>query len=147
MKASKDLKSVIELLADKNHHLEKFYSLNDSQIEAFVAGQYEGLEVFYRTREGLLDVIRKIDDMIEVSNDIPLEGAAVDAVLKQKIVAFLQKKNSLVAKILEQDLQIISAIESAKSKVIKELAQVRGAKKAIGAYKSGTSNSSLDEEA
>ncbi len=147
MKSSETPQTVVELLCEKNFYLEKFYSLNESQLEFIQAHRFEGLETFYRTRDGILDIIRKIDELVDTSYDIPKSLADVDQVMKGQIIECLQIKNNLVAKILEQDLQILSAIESAKSFVIKELAQVRGARKAIGAYKSGPANKRLDEEA
>ena len=70
------MKTITELLKDKNHHLEKFHRLNEAELENFTAGEFKNLESFYATREGLLEVIKKIDDMIEHSND---EVVVVDA--------------------------------------------------------------------
>lgn len=147
MKSSEAPQTVVELLCEKNFYLEKFYSLNESQLEFIEGRKFDGLETFYRTRDGILDIIRKIDELVESSDDMPKDANAVDPILKKQIVECLQIKNNLVTKILEQDLKILSAIEQAKSYVIKELAQVRGARKAIGAYKSGQANKRLDEEA
>jgi len=137
----------IELLCEKNIHLEKFFRANEVQLRNIRTGNFEGLDSFYKMREGILEIIRKIDEMIERASDIPKPDAAIDEELRRQIIVCLQHKNILVNKILEQDLQILSAIETAKSQVIKELAQVRGVRKALGGYKSGKPKKRLDEEA
>jgi hypothetical protein len=139
--------SIIDILNEKNQCLEKFHSLNEAELENFAHGNFDHLETFYGSREGLLDVIKKIDDMVERSNDVPLETAEIDGSIKRAIMEILQYKNDLVSRILEQDLKILSAIESAKSNIIKELSQVRATKKALGSYKSGPAPKRLNEEA
>jgi hypothetical protein len=139
--------TIIDMLTEKNQCLEKFFRLNEAELENFSAGDFDNIEAFYATREGLLAIIKKIDDMIEKSNDIPQESEQIEPQIKKAILESLQYKNDLVNRILEQDLRILSAIESAKSTIIRELTQVRSAKKAIGSYKSGQKNQRLDEEA
>lgn len=142
------MKQVIQLLEDKNMHLEKFFRANEAELENFSAGNFDNLEDFYRIREGLLEVIRKIDDMIEASNNAPDQNVLIDEQERRLVMSALQYKTDLVNRILEQDLCILSAIETAKSDIIKELAQVRSARKAIGSYKSGAGSAKrVDEEA
>jgi len=141
------MKSIIDLLTEKNNCLEKFYRLNEAEIEKFAMGEFEKVELFYASREGLLDIIKKIDDMIETANDIPLDAVDIEPQMKKAVLSALHYKNDLVNRILEQDLRILSAIEDAKSNIIKELSQVRTVKKAIGSYKSGNKNTRLDEKA
>ena len=139
--------SIIQLLQEKNNNLEKFYRLNEAELENFAAGDFNHLEEFYSNREGLLTVVKKIDDMIEKSNETAAAGETISAEQKLIIHKALQYKNDLVNKILAQDLEILSVIEIEKSNMIKELTQVRATKKALGSYKSGTKKSNLDEEA
>lgn len=139
--------TIIEMLTEKNQCLEKFYRLNESELENFSAGTFDNIENFYATREGLLDIIKKVDEMIETSNSSTDDVGPISAEDKKNILSALQYKNDLVNRILEQDLRILSAIEEAKSNIIKELTQVRSAKKAIGSYKSGQKANRLDEEA
>ncbi|MCB0349614.1 MAG: hypothetical protein KDD38_00425 [Bdellovibrionales bacterium] len=141
------MKSIVDLLNEKNLHLDKFYRLNESELEKFNCGEFEGLEVFYSTREGILQIIKKIDEMIEDSNDMVEDVKDVSGQEKKSILQSLQYKKDIVARILEQDLQILSAIEKEKSSIIKELSQVRTTKKALGSYKSGGQKTRLDEEA
>ena len=139
--------TIIEMLTEKNQCLEKFYRLNESELENFSAGTFDNIENFYATREGLLDIIKKVDEMIETSNSSTDDVGPISAEDKKNILSALQYKNDLVNRILEQDLRILSAIEEETSNIIKELTQVRSAKKAIGSYKSGQKANRLDEEA
>lgn len=137
---------IANLLEEKNQHLEKFYEMNQSELNKFNAGDFDGLEDFYSKREGLLAVIRKIDDMIEDSNEqvYPQDVTAED---KKRILKALSYKNEIVTLILAQDLQVLSIIEQEKSDIIKDLSQVRSARKALNGYRSGDSVNRLNEEA
>jgi hypothetical protein len=139
------MKEVIQLLKEKNHFLEKFYRLNEVELLNFVEGKFEGLEVFYNQREGLLDMIKKVDEMIDNSGINAILPDEIQAVDKREILNCLSLKNELVTRILSQDLQILSYIETVKSQIIKELSQVRAARKVMG-HRSGGGNRRLDEE-
>ncbi|RME14216.1 MAG: flagellar protein FliT [Bdellovibrio sp.] len=141
------MERALEILEEKNKHLEKFYSLNESEMLNFANGNFDGLEDFYDAREGILEMIKRMDHMLEKENIENISPQEVSPVLKKRFLKALSYKNDLVTRILSQDLQILSYIESAKSKIISELAQVRAAKKAVGAYKSFSSKNRLDEEA
>lgn len=138
--------SIIDLLHEKNNCLEKFYRINEAQIDSLTRSDFANLETFYLDREGLLALIRKIDEMIEHSNQIPLDAEEIDAAMRGVVTQALHYKSELISRILEQDLKILSAIENAKSTIIKELSQVRATKKALGSYKSRQSSARLDEE-
>lgn len=141
------MKSIAELLDEKNQYLEKFYRLNEAEIEKFTSGEFNNLESFYGSREGILALIKKVDEMIEDSSEAANINESVTDDVKKIIFNCLKHKNKLVEKILEQDLRILSAIENEKSNIIKELSQVRTTKKALSSYKSGGPKSRLDEEA
>lgn len=139
---------IIDLLNDKNFCLEKFYRINETELNNFKIGQFDHLERFYKNREGLLNIIKKIDEIVEERSFTgeDLDFIENDSEMKKQIAQAFEYKNEIVNKILAQDLEILSAIESAKSQIIKELTQVRTAKKAIGSYKSGQTTNNLDEE-
>ena len=138
--------STMDILNEKNMHLEKFYRLNETELEKFTADDFSSLDEFYKMREGILDIVRKLDEMLERAS-VDMDPAAIDEKFKKEILAALDYKNNLVTRILEQDLRILSVLENAKSNIIKELAQVRGARKAIGAYHSGRSKTRINEKA
>lgn len=137
---------IIALLNEKNHYLEKFYSLNETELVNFAQGQFENLESFYQTRERILEVLRYVDSQIEKIND---ETQALDGIVESERVQVkeaLRIKDQYVAKIIEQDIQVLSCIETAKNSIIRELQDVRRNRKGISGYKSKTFNQRLDEE-
>ncbi len=138
--------SAIDIINEKNSHLEKFYRLNEAELERFTAGDFAGLDEFYKSREGILDIVRKLDEMLERTS-AEVNPSSISEQSKKEVLNALDFKNQLVTRILEQDLRILSVLESAKSEIIKELTQVRSARKAIGAYHSGRNKSRLNEKA
>jgi hypothetical protein len=141
------MENIISLLQDKNYHLQRFHEMNETELMNFVEGKFDNLEVFYNSREAILDLIRCIDRLIEQCNLIEINPESVSSEQRRHIGQALAKKNDLVTKILAQDLQILSVLEATKSNIIKELSQVRATRKAVGAYKSSGPDPRLDEEA
>lgn len=139
--------TIINLLKDKNYHLEKFLQLNEGELLNFTEGNFDGLEVFYQSRETILDLVRCIDRLIEAAAATQSDASAVSNAHKREIMACMNAKNDLVTRILAQDLQILSVIEQEKSSIIKELRTVQAGKKAISGYKSGDAPNKLDEKA
>ena len=58
---------IIDLINHKNHFLEKFYSLNETELLNFIKGNFDNLEKFYETREKILENIRYIDNQIDIN--------------------------------------------------------------------------------
>ena len=141
------METIINLLKDKNYHLEKFLQLNEGELLNFTEGNFDGLEVFYQSRETILDLIRCIDRLIDAAAGSHGDAPVVSDQHKREMIAAMNIKNDLVQRILAQDLQILSVIEQEKSSIIKELRQTQGAKKAVGAYKSGDAPNKLGEKA
>jgi hypothetical protein len=141
------MNAVMTLLNDKNEHLHKFLQLNEDELVNFMQGNFDNLEIFYQSRETILDLIRCIDGLVEVALKDNPDAGDISSDGKKELLKTLARKNDLVTQILAQDLQILSVIEQAKSDIIKDLRQVQSAKKAVGAYKSGETKNQLDEEA
>ncbi len=140
------MSQVLSLLEEKNRNLAKFYQMNEIEMTRIAEGNFDELENFYRNREGILDLIRTIDTLTEVASKETMDQD-IDDNQRVQVMDLLDQKNELVTQILEQDLRILSLIEQAKSNIIKELGQVRLARKAISGYQSGTTKTQLDEEA
>src|SRR4051812_598048 len=103
------MEKLVNLMTEKNHYLEKFYSLNAEELVNFGDGNFENVESFYRARDKILDLIRTIDEMIDVEAKqvaTPLEADAKTVVEK-----LLGQKDEWVTAILSQDLQVLSWIE------------------------------------
>lgn len=137
---------IITLLNEKNHYLEKFYSLNEVELVNFVQGQFDNIETFYQTRERILEVLKYVDAQIE---KVQSEMSAIDQIaLSDRIQAqeALAIKDEYVMRIIEQDIQVLECIELAKNSIIKELQETRHAKKVMGSYKAKSFTQRLDEE-
>lgn len=128
---------LIQFLNEKNHFLEKFYSLNETQINRLEGGLFDELEKFYNQREDLLKILKYIDAEIHQAHMVhkDITGHFNDQ-QKIEIRAAMQVKEIYVKKILDQDLQVLGLIDDAKSQIIKELQDIKRAKKALTGYKS-----------
>lgn len=135
---------ILELIEHRNHHLEQFYSLNETELDNISRLDYSNLELFYNSREKILEAIRYIDSEMEVEQKKDLQLTDTD---KKEISSGLAIKEEYVTRILAQDLEILSCIESAKSSIIRELQEMKRARKAVSSYKSPNFAKRIDEEA
>ena len=138
---------IIDLLQEKNHYLEKFYSLNETELINFSSGNFDKLEHFYNTRERILEIVKYIDGQLDnIQNDLQTVSNASpeDRLTIRQAMAV---KDEYVTRIIDQDLEVLACIEAAKSNIIRELQDVRRVRKAVGGYKSPTFDKQLDEEA
>lgn len=128
---------LIQLINEKNHFLEKFYSLNEMQIERMNAGQFEDVEQFYNQREDLLKIIKYVDSQIHKAHRMYKDASGLlDSIQKNEIRNCLRIKETYVKKILAQDLTVLSLIDQAKTNIIRELQDIQKSKKALAGYKS-----------
>ncbi|MBV2168988.1 MAG: hypothetical protein KUL82_09790 [Bdellovibrio sp.] len=137
---------IITLLNEKNHYLEKFYSLNEVELANFAQGQFDNLEHFYQTRERILDVLKYVDAQIERAHAEVAQAGTISETDRRDVKEALDIKDEYVARIIEQDIQVLACIEMAKNSIIKELQEVRRNRKAVGGYKSKTFQNRLNEE-
>ncbi len=134
---------IIALVYEKNHYLEKFYTLNETELVNFLHGQFENLEPFYQTRERILEMIRYVDSQIEkAQNDLSLTDYE-----RKELRKALAIKDEYVERIIKQDLEVLSCIDRAKSDIIAELQSIQRGKKAVSGYKMPDFTNQLDEEA
>lgn len=137
---------IVGLLENKNNCLQLFFNLNEAEIVNFDGGNFDNLDNFYQGRESILNMIQRIDKKIEDSNSNFLNYEEITNANRKSVLECLTLKNELVAKILAQDLHILSVIEATKSMIIKELCSVKSARKAMRGYRSGISDTHLDEK-
>lgn len=127
----------VQLLNEKNHFLEKFYSLNEKQLVQLSASKFENVEYFYNQREDILKIIKYIDaELARAHDDEVAMNLAISGQDQAAVKECLRVKDIYVNRIVEQDVQIISLIEKLKNNIITELKTVRGARRAMTGYKS-----------
>jgi hypothetical protein len=128
------MERVIALLTEKNDYLEKFYAINEHELINFSAGDFENVEIFYQTRDKVLDLIRCIDQLLEDENTRMFMNDT-DA-NRSQVTRLFAEKDRLANAILAQDVEILSHIDREKTKIIKELRGTQQARRAVGAYAS-----------
>ncbi|MFN7729687.1 MAG: hypothetical protein ACK5P7_11070 [Bdellovibrio sp.] len=136
---------IITLLNQKNHYLEKFYSLNENALLDFSTGNFDQLEDFYQTREKILKMVKYLDQELDKAQNLVTHQVSVEN--RRDLREALAVKDEYVNRILSQDLEILSCIETAKSNIIRELQDIRKTKRAVSGYKANLKDYRLDEEA
>ena len=137
------MQRLIELMDQKNHYLEKFYTVNETHLEQFLKSRFEEINEFYNSRENILEILKYIDQEIRIISHSAQEESMLDI---QKLKNCLSVKDTFVEKIIKQDVDILSCIEAEKNSIIKELRDVRLGKKVVSAYKVPTFANNLGEE-
>jgi hypothetical protein len=140
------MERVIGLLGQRNMLLGKYMSLNEAQMIRLAQGDFDGIDEFYHARETVLEMIQRTEASMQISlAQIPASRVAQSAD-RSSVEVLLRERNELVTEILEQDLEILSLIERAKSEIIEELASLRRSRKLANKYHSGETIRNLDEE-
>lgn len=134
LREDNNIDQIVLLLKEKNNHLEMFYDISERERKSFKARNFDNLEDLYRIREDILENINTIDLKIEVYSASANKSQLTDT-SKKEIESCLGQKEKLVNKILEQDLQILSCIESEKSSMLKKLTSVRTGRRLLKAYR------------
>lgn len=140
------MERIIELYEQRNHYLEKFYSINENEIQRMTTGNFDNVNNFYQSRDGILNIINYIDTQLGSEQEKALTHLCDDGA-RQQLKEQLDIKNEYVLRILDQDLAIISLIEKEKANVLKDLQEVRRNRKAVSGYKTYVPNVQLNEEA
>lgn len=164
----KGIKVVLELLVEKKHFLNEFNKINLQGLSQFQNNNFDNIEVFYNSREKLLEIIQYIDQKIDKLPSDKLNGpsnasrketsfsSAAPAVNTttansddSKMIAFIQLEiKALAQEILKQDMQILSLMDQEKSSIIKDLQNIGKNKKHFSSYKTKINpKMAVDEEA
>lgn len=123
---------LIDLMKRKNSFLEKFYTINEAELLNFTADHFENLEAFYQCRENILRLVGRIDEQLD--DHLKTMDSTISREVRMQIQVCLDKKDEWAKKIVDQDLQIITAIEKKKSGIINELRSVKNSRKLHNAY-------------
>ena len=128
---------IIQLFKERNHYLDKFIDLNASELQKFNSGNFEDVEVFYETRDRLLNLLKCLEDLIELEYEsIKNKTIVVDASIKKDIQYLLQQKEDKIQIIVEQDIELISLVDQEKTKIYHTMKSIKKGRKVISAYKS-----------
>lgn len=134
------MRRLIELLDQKNHYLEKFYSVNEEHLVQFLKRQFDEINYFYETRENILEILKYIDQEIKIMSHSEIEETMVQV---EQIKERLAVKDVFVKRIIQQDIDILACIEAEKNSIIQELKEVKKGQKVVNAYKIPSFNEEL----
>ena len=112
---------LVHILEQKNESLEKFYNLSRERIHCFERGDFRQLKNFYLVRENLLQGIGRLDAQIEGLGDVGAPTVELSPSLHKHILQLQKIRRHWVTQILWQDLHLLSFVEKAKSKMIRDL--------------------------
>lgn len=140
------MERVIKLLEERNRHLEKFYLLNAQEIDRLDGGDFDHVDDFYKTRENLLEMVMRIEKMVDEQIQCDSESTPITEEMRTNVQRSLTVRDRLVKEILHQDLEILTRIDRQKTEIIRELQAIQKGRRAVGAYHSGSAARSLDEE-
>jgi hypothetical protein len=139
------VQKLMELLDEKNQYLERFFELNESELLNFADGYFDNVESFYQAREKILDIVRCIDALVD-DEVVLISEDGVSQAMRIEMKDLMAQKDKLAKQILVQDLQVLAAIETEKSNIIRELKSTGQSRKAVAAYRSGPAARQIDEE-
>lgn len=126
------MEKLLLLLKEKNFYLEKFFEESEKERKSFKARKFDNLSRLYKTRESILLNIADIDKKITAVN---LRNVGMDPQVKKELNKLLEEKKSIINKILDQDLQIISCVEKEKSVMISKISSLVEGKRIINKYR------------
>ncbi|MCB0394958.1 MAG: flagellar protein FliT [Bdellovibrionales bacterium] len=140
------MQRTLVLLKERNHYFGKFKTINESELIRLSGGDFSNIDVFYKTRENILNMVAHLEDMIEKRLNSNETEDDVTVEMKSILVETLKEKDRLIKTILAQDLEILDYIEKEKNKIIIDLKTLTTGRKALSAYQHSTPLHRLDEE-
>ncbi len=131
---------ILTFARSRNRCLERFLSLSEEFFRYLSAADQEDLDQrllnFERTRDSILRALDLFDRKLKEEGKI-LRRDSLGSPALQELKIMLFKRDDLVHKILDVDLQIIGRIERIRDSIFSNLSQSRVAKNRIGRFKSG----------
>jgi hypothetical protein len=118
----------------KNHYYEKFFSITQKFLDQIARNSWKDLDFFVDSRERILNIIRSFDAKISQAVEKTDQKAKVTDVDRAILNQMMTKRRTLADKILELDLQVISAIDEYKNETIRELKKTLEAQPQIDAF-------------
>lgn len=140
------MEKVVNLLRERNRFLAKFSALNIAECGRMAEGQFDRIDDFYTAREGILEIVKQIELMMDKQLTSDKSVFQIAPSMKRVVSDLLKERDELVNQILSQDLEILQMIDQAKNQIIHELQGLRRGRKVISSYKSGSTKQTLDEE-
>jgi len=142
----KGMQKILDLLKERNTCFEKFKAINNAELIRIKSGDFNNIDIFYRSRENILNMVSNFEELIEKRVTVASPEGEIPREMKIDLMKVLREKDNLIKYILAQDLEIMSLIEEAKTQIIYDLRTLTTGRKALNAYQHGTKVRTLDEE-
>src|SRR5690606_38968162 len=104
------MNQLFKALEDKNYWYSKYLASNEAFIQALRHAPevaIDELELFHGNRESLLKILEGLDKKIEELLAQPDWQGEVSSEARTKIQRFIREKDSMIAKIVELDTEIL----------------------------------------
>ena len=132
-KKSKEM-NIVELLTAKNLSLETFAALSESVGTDFNGDNIEILNRFHLKREAILKTIHLLDQMISVTAEaLSILPRNDQQIADLKIL--MSQGDALVERIKIADEQVLQAIQSTRTELLKEISAQNDTRKKIKKFR------------
>jgi len=128
------MEEVLQYLQLKNHYYEKFFSVTQKFLDQIARNDWTNLDFFVDSRERILNIIRSYDAKISSVVESTKHRSKPSTVDQTQVARMLDQRRTLADKILELDLQLISAIDEYKNETIRELKKTVETQQQIDAF-------------
>jgi hypothetical protein len=141
---------VYKHLEDKNFWYKKYLSCTEAYLVALRHAPeiaLDELELFYGNRESLLKILDSLDKKIEDRvAELEKRGLELNTEQQTKVQQYLREKDSIVARIVALDNELMREIETLKAKGEEKLKLLAKGKRALAKYKSSAeTNEKIDK--
>lgn len=140
-----------KLLEDKNYWYRKYLGCNEAFLIAIKHAPdiaLDELDLFYGNRESLLKILENLDEKIQRAlTSMEWQGiSCLDSEARTKVQFYIREKDSILAKVIELDKEIIVTLESLRGQGAEKIKALMKGKKALANYKSsGKYNEKIDK--
>jgi hypothetical protein len=135
------MQEFVQLLERKNLCFRNFYKLCEKFVEEIKKGDATNLELFQIQRQGLINVLEKIEADVMVylqshqENPALLDSLFTDEI-KTQVQQLLREKDGLLNEIILIDTIILRDVDALKKDTIQKLHTIQTGRKTIQAYRS-----------
>ena len=133
------MKELFKLLEDKNYWYGKYLMSNEAFLQALLHAPevaLDELELFYGNRESLLKIIENLDQKVQLQLAGPKWQGEIPSEARTLLQRHIREKDSIIAKIVELDTQIMGTMETLQAEGLEKLKLLSKGKKALAKYKS-----------
>lgn len=135
------MEEVIQYLELKNHYYEKFFTVTQKFLDQVARNDWTNMDFFVDSRERILNIIRSFDAKISSAVEKNRNESKTSSSETVRLKKIMSERQTMADKILELDLQLISAIDEYKNETIRELKKTVETQHQIDAFEKNSQTS------